>query len=218
MESKNFDLKNLRREYEGPRLLEEEVGREPISFFSKWFQEALSKEIEPNAMILATVDQDYNPDARTMLLKEFNERGFVFYTNYFSKKGKDLKVNPKATIVFFWQTLMRQVRIFGIVEQLSQKEAEEYFTIRPYESQVAAYISKQSEVIENREEIEEKFLKLLQEFKNKRVPKPEGWGGYRLVPLKIEFWQGRPARFHDRLVFIRDTIHSSEWKLQRLYP
>ncbi len=218
MEKQHFDLKQMRREYEGIRLLEEDVGREPISFFSKWFQDALAKEIEPNAMILATVGKDNDPDARTMLLKEFSENGFVFYTNYLSKKGKDLEHNPKATILFFWQTLMRQVRIFGIIEQLSQNEALEYFKTRPYESKVSAYLSKQSEEIENRSEVEKKFLELLQEFKNKEVPKPESWGGYRLIPLRIEFWQGRPARFHDRLLFVRDSIHSSDWKLKRLYP
>lgn len=215
---KKIDLKNLRREYEGPRLLEEEANSDPFLLFEKWFQEALKEEVDPNAMTLATVDQDHNPDARIMLLKEVNKKGFVFYTNYLSKKGKDLEYNPKATILFFWQKLMRQVRTFGIVEKLSQQDAENYFYTRPYESQVAAYLSQQSQIIKDRKKIEEEFQKLLNEFKNKKVPKPESWGGYILIPLKMEFWQGRPARFHDRILYTRKSIESNDWKIARLYP
>ncbi|MFN3604848.1 MAG: pyridoxamine 5'-phosphate oxidase [Leptonema sp. (in: bacteria)] len=218
MQNTKIDLKSLRREFEGPRLLEEEAGKDPFLLFHKWFEEALKSEIEPNSMILATTDEEGNPDARTMLLKEIKDQGFVFYTNYLSKKGKDLKHNPKATILFFWQKLMRQIRIFGTVEQLSHKEAEEYFRMRPYESQIASYLSKQSSIIENREEVEKEFYRLLEEFKDKSVPKPENWGGYIVHPLKIEFWQGRPARFHDRLLYTRENIQSKDWKLVRLYP
>ncbi|GIX42855.1 MAG: pyridoxine/pyridoxamine 5'-phosphate oxidase [Leptospiraceae bacterium] len=215
---KKLDLKSIRREYEGPRLLEEEAGSNPFELFQKWFEQALKEEIDPNAMTLATVDENHNPDARIMLLKEVNEKGFIFYTNYHSKKGKDLAQNPKATIVFFWHKMVRQVRIFGIVEKLSEQEAIEYFQQRPFESQVAAYLSKQSEIIENRDEVEKKFHQLLEEFKNKPVPKPESWGGYILIPLKFEFWQGRPARFHDRLLYIRESTSIEEWKRYRLYP
>jgi pyridoxamine 5'-phosphate oxidase len=213
-----LDLKSLRREYEGPRLLEEEAGDDPFLLFAKWFEVALKEEIDPNAMVLSTVDNNNNPDARMMLLKEFNHKGFIFYTNYNSKKGKDLSYNPKATILFFWHKYIRQVRIFGIIEKLSEEEAIEYFYQRPYESQVAAYLSKQSQIIHNRDEIENQFYQLLNEFKNKKVPKPESWGGYILIPLSFEFWQGRPARFHDRIKYIRESITSKEWKRFRLYP
>ncbi len=214
----NIDLHSLRKEYEGPRLLEEEISDNPFELFSLWFQKALQEEIEPNAMVLATVDKDKNPNARVMLLKEVNKRGFVFYTNYQSKKGKELEYNPKATILFFWQKSFRQVRILGNIEKLPEKNALEYFYQRPYESQIAAYVSKQSEIIENRKEIEEKFNQLLEEYKYKKVPFPKNWGGYILIPLQFEFWQGRPARFHDRILYFREGVDSSTWKKYRLYP
>ncbi len=214
----NIDLHSFRKEYEGPRLLEEEISDNPFELFSLWFQRALQEELEPNAMVLATVDKDKNPNARVMLLKEVNKRGFVFYTNYQSKKGKELEYNPKATILFFWQKSFRQIRILGNIEKLPEKNALEYFYQRPYESQIAAYISKQSEIIENRKEIEEKFNQSLEEYKNKKVPFPKNWGGYILIPLQFEFWQGRPARFHDRILYFRESIDSSTWKKCRLYP
>ncbi|MCS7204741.1 MAG: pyridoxamine 5'-phosphate oxidase [Leptospiraceae bacterium] len=217
-EEKTFDLKSLRREYQGTRLLEEEMDEDPIEFFKIWLQEAIKTEKEPNAMTLATVGVDHYPDARIMLLKEVNSEGFVFFTNYESKKGKDLENQPYATLVFFWSELFRQVRIFGKVETTSEKEAIEYFQSRPYESQVAALISKQSQIMKNRDEAEQTFQRALIEFQGKTVPKPEKWGGYILKPLKIEFWQGRPARFHDRVIYERTSLKEGEWKRYRLYP
>lgn len=216
--SEQLNLRSLRREYEDTRLLEENAGEDPFILFKEWFNIALKEEIEPNAMILATVDENHNPDARTMLLKEFKNEGFIFYTNYASKKGKDLSTNPKATILFFWPKTIRQIRIFGLVEKLPEEDAVSYFSERPYESQVSAYLSKQSQIIENRDEVETTFQKLLLEFRNKPVPKPKEWGGYILKPLKMEFWQGRPARFHDRLLYVRENLQSNKWQRYRLYP
>lgn len=218
MEEKEIyiDARAIRRDYEGPRLLEEEAGDDPFLLFRSWFEEALQKEKEPNAMVLVTVDSNGLPDGRVMLLKEVRQEGFVFFTNYQSKKGMDLLYRPVATLVFFWVELMKQVRVYGNVEKVSEEESEEYFHSRPFESRVSAYVSRQSQIIHDRNSVEEEFQNALRFFHEKSVPRPAEWGGYILKPVKFEFWQGRPARFHDRLVY--EATPERKWKIYRLYP
>ncbi len=212
------DLQNLRREYKGKRLIEEEIPDDPFMFFDLWFNEALQNEVEPNAMILATCDPQGIPSARTMLLKEYSKEGFIFFSNYNSKKAQDIKKNPNVCILFFWKNLFRQVRITGTIKKISREASEEYFYTRPFESQVASFFSKQSKIVENRQKYENEFEQLLNELNGKKVPFPENWGGYQVKPLQIEFWQGQPARLHDRILFIRETIDSFKWDKKRLYP
>ncbi len=171
---------------------------------------------EPNAMTLATASADGFPSARIVLLKDFNEKGFVFFTNYSSFKGKQLEENPKACLVFFWKELERQVRITGLIEKISDSENDEYFYSRPKESQLGALASPQSQVIENREWLEDNYKKLLDEAVDKDVKRPAHWGGYRVKPVIIEFLQGRPGRLHDRLQYTLQE--NGEWKIERLAP
>jgi len=209
------DIQNLRRQYSKSTLSVSSVSKDPFKQFEKWFQDVLNSGfLEPNAMTLATASKTGKPSARVVLLKGIHEGGFVFYTNYKSKKGKDIEDNPYGSVLFYWDRLERQVRIEGKIEKVSQQESEEYFNTRPYKSRVGAWASKQSTVIESRSAIVREFLKYMMKFKT-HVPLPDVWGGYRLIPDSFEFWQGRPNRLHDR---VRFTKNKSGWKIERLAP
>ncbi len=208
-------LEALRREYTRRGLSEREMDPDPIRQFARWFQEALEAElIEPNAMTLATATPTGRPSARVVLLKGFDARGFVFYTNYESRKGQELAQNPQAALVFWWAPLERQVRIEGRVERVPDAEADAYFQTRPLEARLGAWASPQSRVIASREALEQRVREIRARF-GARVPRPPHWGGYRVVPEVIEFWQGRPARLHDRLRYTRTP---DGWRLERLAP
>ncbi|MFC5283272.1 pyridoxamine 5'-phosphate oxidase [Pedobacter alpinus] len=210
-------IQNLRQDYRSASLNEEDVNQNPYLQFEKWFSEALNaKVLEPNAMTLATADANCIPQARIVLLKEFTEQGFVFYTNYDSAKGKQIAENPHAALLFFWGDLERQIRIEGVVEKVSDDESTQYFQSRPKGSQLGALASPQSQTIPNRKFLEDKLNSLVEEYGVKDIPKPEHWGGYRVIPNKIEFWQGRSNRLHDRLAYVQEKDQS--WKFERLAP
>jgi len=212
----NNDLSKLRRSYSLKELSESTVFLDPTKQFSIWMNEAIKSDLlEPNAMILATASKEGIPSARTVLLKGFDKRGFVFYTNYESSKSKNLGENPIASLLFFWVELERQVRITGKVEKVSQADSEAYFISRPRESQLGAWASKQSSVITSREVLEKKFEGMKEKFEGKEIPLPPFWGGYRVIPQRIEFWQGRENRLHDRISY---TLHAGKWKIERLSP
>jgi len=210
-------IAHIRKDYMQASLDESELGVEPISFFRKWFDEAdISKVNEVNAMTLATVDEHCKPHARIVLLKAIDDRGFTFFTNYESNKGKNLSVNPHAALVFFWPELERQVRIEGRIEKVTEKESDDYYLNRPRGSRLGAWASPQSSVIENRAVLEANEKKYHEHFDGKEIHRPEHWGGYRLLPNRIEFWQGRPSRLHDRICFEIDS--SGNWQKFRLAP
>lgn len=198
-------------------LLEAEMAADPISQFRSWFEEAVQAGVpEANAMTLATATPDGKVSARIVLLKEFDPRGFTFYTNYESAKGKQLAQNPNAALVFYWYVLERQVRIEGTVVQLSAKEADEYFQTRPIGSQIGAVVSPQSQTIRDREFLEQEYQRLEELYGSGPVPRPEHWGGYRVVPALVEFWQGRNNRLHDRILYRK--LSEGSWKIERLAP
>ncbi|MBS4033551.1 MAG: pyridoxamine 5'-phosphate oxidase [Ignavibacterium sp.] len=209
-------LADIRKEYLQDRLSEDNIIRNPFLQFKLWFDQVLKLKIdEPNAMILATSDKNGIPSARTVLLKSFNEMGFTFFSNYKSRKSRELIQNPRASIVFFWKELERQVRIDGLVEKLSRKESEEYFNQRPFESRIASIASQQSEVIPDRQFLEDKFEMIKQEYAGKNPLMPFDWGGFLVIPYRFEFWQGRENRLHDRIIFEKA---GNDWKLSRLSP
>lgn len=210
-------IADIRKTYSKKKLVEEKAKPDAIAQFTKWWEQAIEADIdEINAMTLATASIDGVPSARIVLLKEYNENGFVFFTNYNSFKGKELMENPKACLVFFWKELERQVRITGLVSKIDSKESEEYFHSRPHESQVGATVSPQSQVIASRDWLEQEYKTSLDLFKGREVPKPEHWGGYIVKPVMIEFWQGRPGRLHDRLQY--SLREDGQWKIERLAP
>ena len=211
------DLAAIRKEYRLQSLSEKDVDANPIKQFEKWFQQALASGIEePNAMTLATSTTDGKPSARIVLLKGIKENGFVFFTNYESKKGKQIHDNPFAGIVFFWKELERQVTIQGEIKKVSEQESDEYFASRPVESRIGAWSSPQSKVIENREVLEKNVTYFTNKYQSQNIPRPPHWGGYILIPTLIEFWQGGAGRLHDRLQYTIDTTNS--WIIKRLAP
>lgn len=214
----NTVIENLRRDYSSAALDITDVASNPFEQFGKWFKEALSSEVlEPNAMTLSTADKNGKPSARIVLLKGFDKDGFVFYTNYGSAKAAELLENPQAALTFLWLELQRQVRIDGTVEKVSCQESEKYFQSRPKGSQIGAYASPQSQVIEDRTILEKNVEELTAKYQDVDVlPLPDNWGGYRVKPTLIEFWQGRPSRLHDRMVYQRQE--NDNWKIERLAP
>ncbi len=211
------EIANLRKEYSSESLLETDVATTPIAQFEKWWQQAIKSNIdEVNAMTLATASCDGFPSARIVLLKEFNEKGFVFFTNYRSYKAMQLEENPKACLVFFWKELERQVRITGLVRKVSEEESNAYFNSRPKGSRIGALASPQSKVIESRNWIDEQYLRLLEAYKDKDPLRPDHWGGYIVQPVIVEFWQGRPSRLHDRIQY--SLQENGNWMIERLAP
>lgn len=208
---------DLRKEYTFQGLSETQVHSNPFAQFKTWFDQAIAAQLpEPNAMTIATATPDGKPSARMVLLKDYDERGFVFYTNYDSQKGQQLVANPWGAIVFWWAQLERQVRIEGRVEKISADESDAYFYSRPKGSQLGAWVSHQSQVVDCREVLERRLEQLNEEYENKDVPRPPHWGGFRVIPQEIEFWQGRPNRLHDRLLY--RFLDDGSWTIQRLSP
>jgi len=212
-----MDLSDFRKEYSTKGLHREDLTADPINLFELWFQQATELAIpEPNAMTLATISDKGHPCQRTVLLKAFDSRGFTFFTNYESRKAQHINSNPEVCILFPWITLERQIIIQGKAEKISTAESLKYFTTRPRDSQIGAWVSNQSEVITSRKILLQKIEELKTKFKNGKIPLPSFWGGYRIVPQTIEFWQGGPGRVHDRFLYTRTT--DGTWTIDRLSP
>jgi len=212
-----MSLADLRKDYSLAGLAEKDLARDPFRQFDTWFQEAeAAKIVEPNAMTLATASRDGRPSARTVLLKGVDGRGFVFYSNYESRKGRELESNPRATLLFPWIALERQVIVEGTIAKVSREEAEAYFHSRPLPSQLSAWVSQQSSVISGRKVLEATMKELEKKYAGVVVPLPPHWGGYRVAPESVEFWQGRRSRLHDRLRFRRGD--DGGWIVERLAP
>lgn len=210
-------LASIRTDYSKSKLDLQSVDKDPLIQFEKWFKQALeAKALEPNAMNLATLSEKGTPSSRIVLLKGIEKSQFVFYTNYQSQKGRELELNPACALNFFWPELERQIRIEGVVNRVSAESSDEYFQSRPRESQVGAWASPQSTMIDNREILEQRAKRIEAKYKGLEVlPRPKQWGGFGVTPLEIEFWQGRPSRLHDRIVY---TKVDNKWNINRLAP
>jgi pyridoxamine 5'-phosphate oxidase len=211
------DLQRLRKEYTRAGLAEADADPDPIGQFRKWFDEALAANLhEPNAMALATATLDGRPSARVVLLKGCDERGFVFYTNYEAHKSRELEENPRCALVFYWGELERQVRIEGCATRISGEDSDAYYRSRPRGSRLGSWASAQSRPIEDRDILEKRLRELEAKYEGREIPRPPFWGGYRVEPGAIEFWQGRENRLHDRLLYRR--LDSGSWRMERLQP
>jgi len=210
-------IADLRKDYTLEDLNEEEIDPNPFIQFKIWFNQSVAAQLpEPNAMTLATCTPDGKPSARMVLLKDIDERGFVLFTNYKSQKGQEISVNPHAALVFWWAELERQVRIVGTVEKISSAQSDSYFEVRPPLSRLGAWASNQSEVISSRDVLEAQLIEFQRQYENQEVPRPPHWGGFRVIPQAIEFWQGRSSRLHDRLRYT--LVDNRSWKIERLSP
>lgn len=211
-------IAELRYNYTRSQLSKADVDTNPIGQFKTWLEQALAAQLnQPNAMTIATSSLDGQPTARIVLLKEFDERGFVFYTNYKSRKGQQLTTNHWAALVFWWAELERQIRIEGQVELVSEQDSDRYFQSRPRDSQLGAWVSPQSEVIDNRSLLEKNWQEFNHKYTDLEIPRPPHWGGLRVIPTQIEFWQGRPSRLHDRILYRRSN-QKEAWIIERLSP
>jgi pyridoxamine 5'-phosphate oxidase len=210
-----MSLADLRRDYIGQPLSESESDASPFAQFARWFEQVRETEIDPTAMALATATREGRPSVRNVLLKGVDNRGFVFYTNYQSRKAREIEATGRVSLLFTWRSLERQVRIDGTVEKVSAAESDEYFASRPIESRWSVYASQQSEVVDSRDTLELLFNAARERFDD-QVPRPEWWGGYRVIPDEFEFWQGRPSRMHDRLRYVLQP--GGTWRRDRLAP
>ena len=210
------NISDIRTDYLKSVLNKSDLDPNPISQFKSWFSKVINANVyEPNAMVLSTVNAIGEPNGRVVLLKKITNDGFVFFTNYLSTKGKELQENPRASLTFFWPELEQQVRVSGIVEKISVEESNDYFNSRPRESQIAAIASKQSDKLLSRVELSNSFIRLEKEFEGKTLKTPNHWGGYLVKPKKMEFWQGRASRMHDRLCYL---YNDNQWIINRLSP
>lgn len=213
----NRAIADIRKDYMLKALLEEDVAANPHEQFTRWWHDATESAIdEVNAMTLATASKEGVPSARIVLLKGFSERGFIFFSNYQSHKGRELDENPKAALVFFWKELERQVRIDGNVEKISEADSDAYYATRPANSRIGAWASPQSQPIENRKVVEDRFVEYSRKFEEELITRPPHWGGYIVKPVTVEFWQGRASRLHDRIKY--SLLPGSGWKIERLAP
>lgn len=208
-------LQQMREQYDKGILSENDLDANPMKQFEKWFTDAVNNEVpEPNAMCFSSV-VDNKPSSRIVLLKGLDDRGFIFYTNYHSRKGEEINNNSQVCLNFFWQAMSQQVRIEGIISKVSAEESDAYFAVRPRESQIGAWASSQSSILTSRKELEDEVARLNTYYENKTIPRPEHWGGYLVIPNRIEFWQGRPNRLHDRFLYERN---GESWMVFRLAP
>lgn len=215
-ELKNY-INSIRRDFAGKLLDENHIDKNPFTQFQVWFEEAVNAQIlDPYAMSVATVGKDMQPSVRLVYMRDISEKGFVFYTNYDSRKAQDIAFNNKVALNFFWVEVERQIRVEGIVQKVSPVDSDIYFNNRPRESQIGAWASAQSSTIPSRQELEQKVIELTNQYKNQPIPRPQNWGGYLVEPSKIEFWQGRPNRLHDRLVYTRNE--NKDWEISRIAP